>query len=454
MDRLSILFQKLFPTHAWLDPMSRNLFSIAFVLLCIASESFAQHADWPQWRGPHRDGHAAPQELLKSWPKNGPPLKWQYENAGRGYSTLTIAGDRAYTLGSDETGCFAICLDVNNGSKIWQTNVGKASQSGDYNHGWGGGPRSSITIDGGQLFGTSDLGVVFALDQNSGELQWSVDLVKQYGSKVPVWGYSESPLVDGDRVVVTPGGKHFMVALKRGSGEEVWRTPMILEKEDYIVPQYVSPIKAGVDGVTFYVTASKPGLFAFDTTTGEQVFSDDTTGNKVAVIPTPIIVENQLYHTSDYGAGNSFFKMSAGEDGKIVLDEVYHLEGKTMRNHHGGVVLVDGVIYGFSKIDGGVWMAQDLETGDVLWKEKAGRNKSGSIAFADGRLYCYNDKDGTCLLVKPSPAGWEAVGGVKLPSMTGLERDKGAIWAHPVIANQTLFIRDQDLIFAFDITAK
>ena len=433
----------------------RYLLAICFAVSQLTlSDAIAQHADWPQWRGPQRDGHAAPQTLLSSWPKNGPALKWKYEATGRGYSTVTTSGNRLYTLGANDEECFVLCLDANSGTKIWQTTVGKASTSKDYNHGWGGGPRSTLTIDNGQLFSMTDRGVVFALEQESGKLQWSVDLVQQYNSKVPVWGYSESPLVDGDRVVVTPGGKKFMVGMDRNSGEEVWATPEIENPDDYILPQYVSTMKGDVDGITFYVTASKAGLFAYDATTGKEVFSDETTGNRVAVIPTPVLTGNLLYHTSDYGAGNSLFRFSAKPDGTLDAEEVYHLEGKTMRNHHGGVVLVDGVIYGFSKIDGGIWMAQDFQTGETLWKQKAGRNKSGAIAFADGRLYCYNDKDGTCMLVQPSRDSWQAMGGVKLPSMTKLDRDKGAIWAHPVIANQTLFIRDQDMLFAFDIAAK
>ncbi|MEM9369373.1 MAG: polyvinylalcohol dehydrogenase, partial [Planctomycetota bacterium] len=137
--------------------------------------------------------------------------------------------------------------------------------------------------------------------------------------------------------------------------------------------------------------------------------------------------------------------------GGIEADQVYHLDGKTMMNHHGGVVLIDGVIYGFTKANGGAWMAQELDSGDTLWEERLRPNKSGSIAYADGRLYCYNDKDGSLILVQPSRESWQPRGKLTLPRQTDLPRDRGAIWAHPVIANQTLFIRDQDLIFAYDI---
>lgn len=429
--------------------LTPSILASCLAMLASCSIADAGDTDWPQWRGPHRDGHAAKQDLLDSWPAAGPKLSWQFENAGRGYSAMAIANGYLYTLGSGADDCYAICLNVQSGKQQWKTSVGPASKPGDYNHGWGGGPRSTPTVDGDQLFVTTDLGQVAALSLDSGDVQWTVDIVKKYGGDVPVWGYSESPLVDGDRVVVTPGGSNFMVALNRSSGEMVWQSKGVSAPV-----QYASPIKGTIGSSTFYVTASKPGLLAFDTTTGQKVFSDDSTGNKVAVIPTPVLSGNQLYHTSDYGAGNTLLNLSPGDGGKINVESVYHLADKTMRNHHGGVVLVDGVIYGCTKVNGGVWMAQDLQSGQVLWQEKVGRNKSGSICYADGKLYCYNDKDGSCVLVDPSDKKWTSKGQLTLPRETQLPRDKGAIWAHPVIANQMLFIRDQDLIFAYDIAAK
>ena len=296
------------------------------------------------------------------------------------------------------------------------------------------------------MFVLTDVGVAAALSKADGKLIWSVDLVDVYGGKIPTWGYSESPLVDGDRVIVTPGEANFMVGLDRKDGEKIWAS------QDVNAPaQYVSPIKATLENKSFYVTASKPGLFAFDVDSGKMLFSDASTGNGVAVIPTPIVSGYDLYHTSDYGAGNTLLKLRGEATAGVVANSVYHLDDKTMRNHHGGVVLVDGVIYGFTKANGGTWMAQDLATGETLWEEKIRRNRSGSIAYADGRLYCYNDEDGTLYLVEPNREGWESTGMLTLPQKTKLARDKGAIWAHPVIADGMLIIRDQDLIFAYDI---
>ncbi|MGI9474680.1 MAG: PQQ-binding-like beta-propeller repeat protein [Rubripirellula sp.] len=428
--------------------MNRSLIRLIFAsaLIPCTTSALAENADWPQWRGTSRNGHAAPQELMQSWPEGGPSVRWSFEDAGVGYSTVAVVDGRLYTLGANEENCFAICLDMKDGSLVWKRDFARASTSDDYNHGWGGGPRSTPTVNGDQVFVLSDVGILAGLDKATGDVQWKTDLVTEHGGKIPVWGYSDSPLVDESRVVVTPGESKFMVAVDRSNGKEVWRS-----KGVDAPAQYVSIMKGRVGETDYYVTANKEGLVAFDCVRGEKLFSDPTTGNGVAVIPTPILEGNQLYHTSDYGAGNTLLDLSSEGQGSIKADSVYHLNAKTMQNHHGGVVLVEGTIYGFTKANGGAWMAQDMESGETLWDERIKPNKSGSICYADGRLYCYNDKEGTVFLVEPSREGWLRKGDLKIPRQTKIPRNKGAIWAHPIVADQTLIIRDQDLIYAFDI---
>lgn len=421
------------------------LLALALVLFSSAN-LLAEQADWPQWRGPNRDGHAAPQKLMKSWPDGGPNVRWSFEDAGVGYSTVAVVDSKLYTLGASGEKCFALCLDMTDGSVVWKRDFSRASTSDDYNHGWGGGPRSTPTVDGGQVFVLSDIGVLASLDRKTGEQQWSVDLVRDHGGKIPVWGYSDSPLVDGQRVVVTPGESKFLLAVDRNSGKEVWRSQGVEG-----AAQYVSVMKGRVGDTDFYVTANKSGVVAFDPANGQQLFANASTGNNVAVIPTPILEQDTLYHTSAYGAGNTRLVLSSEGQGTVKAEQAYHLTGKSMENHHGGVVLVDETIFGFTKANGGSWMAQDLATGETLWDERIRPNKSGSISYADGRLYCYNDKDGTVYLVEPSREGWKPRGSLKIPRQTEIPRDRGAIWAHPIVADQTLIIRDQDLIYAFDI---
>ncbi|MEM6691589.1 MAG: PQQ-binding-like beta-propeller repeat protein [Planctomycetota bacterium] len=384
--------------------------------------------------------------MLKAWPEGGPKLAWSYKASGTGYSACAVSGGRVYTLGAQGEDTFCVCLESESGKELWKTNVGRASVLVDYNLGWGGGPRSTPTVDGNDVFATTDLGIVFRINRQTGELIWKADLVGDFNGKVPTWGYSDSPLIDGDRVIVTPGGDNFMVALDRSSGKKVWGSVGVSE-----IAQYVSIMKGKVDNQDFYLTANKSGLLAVSPLSGEKLFGNDATGNDVAVVPTPVIFGDYVYHTSAYNAGNVLLSLKASDSG-IDSEELYHETGKTMLNHHGGVVLVDGVIYGTTKAESGAWMAQDVMTGEVLWSHKIGRNKSGSIAYADGRLYCYNDRDGSCYLVEPSRDGFQSKGSVALPQQTDIPRNKGAIWAHPVVADGKLIIRDQDLIFAFDVS--
>lgn len=414
----------------------------------IAPFASAEDTDWFQWRGPARDGQAAPQSLLQSWPEGGPKLKWSFKTAGLGYSTPSVSNGRLYTMGQRGEDCVAICLDAATGSELWVTRIDRGTKKGDYLTEWGGGPRSSPTVDGDLVYLLSDLGELTCLKTSDGSKVWSVNFVSDLGGKVPQWGYSESVLIDGNRVVGTPGGENFMVAFNKTTGERIWTSKGFDDGA-----QYVSIMKMKVGSVPLYVTASKKGLVAFNVDNGEHQFTSPKTGNNVAVIPTPIIAGDEIYHSSAYNAGNTLLKLVANGT-NVDMEQRYHFDKESMQNHHGGYVLHNGTIFGFSNSLRGVWMAQDLKSGEVIWSKKIGNGKSGSIAMADGLLYCYDDADGICYLVEPSKEGWKELGQVKLPEQTSTDRGRGAIWAHPIISNQTLFIRDQELIYAYDISRK
>lgn len=428
-------------------PTRASLVGLLAVLL-IASAALGQSGDWPQWRGPNRDGHADEQALLQTWPEGGPRLAWTFRDCGTGYSAFSVVGDRLFTMGLKDGQCCVICINARSGEAIWQTPIAPAAGEDDYLHGWGGGPRSTPTIDGDRAFALTDNGVIACLKTADGSVVWKASLTKDFGGTIPKWGYSESPLVDGQRIVVTPGGKNFMVGLDRNTGKQIWASSGF-ESE----AQYVSAIKHSIDGVTFYVTAAKPGLIAFDVETGYKVFEDTATANNVAVIPTPIVTGKRVYHTSAYDAGNTLIELSKAAGGTLQVKPIYSLSksDKSMENHHGGVVLVDGIIYGFTKTNRGNWMAQDFKTGKTLWMDPMGKTRSGAITYADGRLYCYGDQDGSVVLLQPSHEGPIVKGRLELPEQTSIDRGKGAIWTHPVVAGQMLFLRDQDLLFAFNI---
>jgi outer membrane protein assembly factor BamB len=423
---------------------STRYLTTLFILL-MGSVALAEANSWYQWRGPNRDGHAAPQKLLKEWPAGGPKLTWSAKNLGMGFSASSIANGKLYTMGTYKDQCHVVCLDAKTGMLLWEQAIDGTASEKSYLTGWGAGPRSTPTIAGEFLYALSDLGALACLKASDGSKVWSTNLVEDFGGSIPKWGYSESVLIDGDRLIVMPGGKNFLIGLDAKSGKQLWGS-----KGVDMLAQYVSTIKANIGGKDMYITASEKGLLAFDVVSGELLFQNESTGNKTAVIPTPIVSGDIVYHVSAYGAGNAAVKVSV-QGSKVTAEQLYHNASKSMENHHGGVILHDKAIFGFSKTDGGVWMAQDLASGNVLWSQKIGKNKSGSIAFADGMIYCYNDTDGTCVLAEASREGWKQKGELTLPAQTEIPRGKGAIWAHPVISNGMLYIRDHDLMFAYSI---
>lgn len=421
------------------------------VTLIVVQFAFAipvlSQSDWPQWRGADRDGKASTQSLLKKWPDKGPALAWSFGNAGVGYSSVAVEGSRLYTMGKRDDENLLICLDANTGTELWKSVIGPACKGNEYSTGWGDGPRGTPTIDGDFVYALCDLGTLGCFRKADGSKVWAGQSVADFGGSIPKWGYSESPLIDGDRIIFTPGGKEFLVGLNNKSGKKEWASKLSA------TAQYASIIRHEFSGVPVYLTASEQGLVGIHCQSGELLFNNEATGNGTAVIPTPIVSGDIVYHSSGYKAGNAAVRVTVKGD-KLAIEQLYHMTKESMENHHGGFVLHDGAVFGFSRAFRGVWMAQDLESGKVLWSKKVGKANSGSIAFADGLLYCYDDQDGVCYLAEASREGWKELGKVALPEMTTIDRQRGAIWAHPVIANQKLFIRDQEKIFAFDISEK
>ncbi len=397
---------------------------------------------WPQWGGPNRDHKSLATGLMQTWPASGPKLVWSFDQAGRGFSAPAVANGRLFLLGADDENNFVLCLDASTGKTIWRTKLSPIVSPDAYNHGWGGGPRSTPTVvRENMVLVLDDAGNLANLDAGSGKIQWKVNLVKNFGGSIPKWGYSESPLVDGDRVIVCPGGPKFLVALDLVTGTQR------LASTGYNKPaHYVSVMKHSVQGVDSYVTASESGLVAFSAADGRVLWTNAVTGNGTATIPTPIIQNQFVYHTSNYGAGCVLVEVERDGDG-LKANERY--ANKVMVNHHGGVVMVDGLLFGHKRQGG--FVCQDWKSGEMLWNNRLSGDDSSSVAFADGRLYVYGDGTGTCYLVEPNASKWSEVGKLKLPAQSKLDRLKGKIWTHPVIAEGKLFLRDLDLIYAFDV---
>jgi outer membrane protein assembly factor BamB len=416
--------------------MTRRWQWVIAVFLCALAVSAA---DWPQWRGPHRDDISADTGLLKHWPKGGPPLRWTYTNAGVGYSGPAIVGDRLYIMGGRGNTEFVIALSVSTGKQVWSTPIGEC-----FRNPYGDGPRGTPTIDGQFLYALGGQGELVCLDTTSGRKVWHINLKKDLGGQMMSgWGYTESPVVDGDRLICTPGGNRGTVAcLDKMTGKVQWRSTELKDPACYS-----SLTVDELNGVRQFVVTTAKGVAGLAVDGGRLLWRYNRPEFATAVIPTAIERDNYVYSVAGYTAGCDLIKITRDSQG-FTPQKVYHL--KDMDNKHGGVVLVGDYLYGYTDHERGAWACQELRTGKIQWREERKLGK-GSLTFADGHLYCYTERDGTVGLVEATPEGFKEDGRLSIPRETTLRKQKGGIWTHPVVANGRLFLRDQDLVFCYDL---
>lgn len=390
--------------------------------------------DWPQWQGVDRDGKSKETGLLAAWPKEGPPLAWQATGLGDGFSTPSIAAGRIYAMGNREKKEYVVCLDENGGKEIWATLLGPGK-------GGGGdpGPRCTPTVDGELLYALGRGGALVCLQAADGKEVWRREMKKDFGGRVGGWEYSESPLVDGAKLIVTPGGTGATIAaLDKKTGATLWQTPI----PDDPHAEYSSVIAADILGTRQYIQFLNRSVVGVSAEDGKYLWSYAKPANKTANCSTPIYFDGHVFAASAYGNGGGLTKLS--KDGELFRsDEVYFT--KQMKNHHGGMVLVDGYLYGS---DEGQLTCLEFKTGAVKWQAR--QPGKGSIAFADGRLYYRNEGGkGQVFLVEANPEKYVEQGRFEQP-----ERTKLPSWAHPVIANGKLYLRDQDVLLCFDVKQK
>lgn len=403
------------------------------VLVCLLTHA-AQSADWPQWRGPDRTDVSQETGLLKSWPEGGPAKLWMNSDVGLGYSGMSVVGDTLYTMGSREDKEYLIAVNVRDGSEKWSAEIG-----GLLSNGWGNGPRGTPTVEGDRIYALGGKGTLVCAAAADGNVLWKVELVDQLGGKIPNWGYTESVLIDGDKVICTPGGKEgALAALQKESGEVLWRSKDFTEGA-----QYASVIVADHNGQRQYIQLTMKKLAGVDARSGDLLWSVDWPG-QTAVIPTPIYRDGMVYVTSGYGVGCMLVKLLPDHQTEVVY------QNKTMKNHHGGVVLIGNHLYGHS--DGPGWTCQDLLSGEAVWSER--KLGKGSLTSADGLLYLFEEQKGEVALIEASTEGYKEHGLFTLEPQTTKRSERGRIWTHPTIANGRLYLRDQELLFCFDIQAK
>jgi outer membrane protein assembly factor BamB len=384
--------------------------------------------DWPQWRGPRRDGVSAERGLLKAWPENGPPLAWKTTGAGQGYSSFAVAGGRVYTLGAREDREHVVAFDAASGKRLWDAPHGRR-----FSNDRGDGPRGTPTVDGTRVYAFGASGDLTALDAASGKVAWTVNVIRDFGGQNITWGLSESPLIAGDRIIVSPGGPgSSVVALNKADGKLIWKT-------EADRAGYSSAVLHELGGIRQAIVFTGQRALGVNIANGRVLWSYDRVANRVANIATPIVRGNHVFLSSDYGTGAALLRLTAAGGG-ITAEEVYFT--REMRNHHASSVLVGDHLYGFSSA---ILTAMRFDTGEVAWRDRS--VGKGSLVHADDRLYLFSER-GVVALAQASPEGYREHGRFSL--------DTGSLptWSHPVVSNGTLFLRDQDTVYAYDVRGK
>ena len=415
--------------------VTRNRMAVvAAVILTVSGAATA--ADWPQWRGPKRDGISEEKGLLKQWPEKGPALLWQVDGAGGGYSTPSVVGERLYLMGSRGIEQeFVQARAVADGKELWTVVIGKVGnpdQRPPYP-----GARSTPTVDGELLYALGSDGDLVCMEAATRKVRWKKNLRRDFGGAPGTWAYSESPLVDGDRVVVTPGGPDAaMVALNKADGEVVWKGKVPGGDK----AGYASVIVAEAAGKRQYVQFMEKGVAGFDAGTGEFLWRYDATAKgSPANIPTPVAQGDYVYSGTNMGGGG-LAKLTAKNNG-VMAEQVYF--NKKLPVAIGGAVVIDGHLYGTTN---SAMMCVELVSGKEKWSERG--IGAASVLYADGRLYLHGE-NGEVALVEPSPEGYREKGRFTPPGAP--ERGNSKAWAYPVVANGRLYVRELGKVWCYDV---
>jgi outer membrane protein assembly factor BamB len=404
-----------------------SIICATLMLLCL--DAAAQTAgDWPQWRGPNRDGISKETGLMKQWPAEGPPLAWKAKGAGGGYSSFAVTGGRMYTMGLRGDREFVIAFDTATGKEVWAM-----AHGGAFRNDRGDGPRGTPTVDGDKLYALGGDGDLSCLETRTGRVVWTMNILKKFGGSNITWGISESPLVIGEKVLVNAGGPGAsIVALKKTDGSLIW-------KSQSDAAGYSSGIPVQLGGKTQVVFFTSRRAVGLDINDGRLLWEYPRAANNVANAATPIARGNRVFISSDYGTGAGLVELKTDAKG-MTAAEIYFT--KDMRNHHSSSVLIGDHLYGFSS---SILTAMRFDTGEIAWRDRS--VGKGSLVFADGHLYCLSE-NGVVGLVEATPEAYREKGRFRIP------QDNLPTWSHPVVAGGRLYLRDQDTIYAYDIRQK
>ena len=405
--------------------------------LTFAEDSLGQ---WNQWRGPNRDGISTEKGLLESWPEQGPAVAYSVKGLGKGMASVAIADGKIITMGNKDGNTQVVCLDQKNGEIEWSTPFTPAKSD----------PNCSPTVDlaSGLIYALSNDGVLVCCKLDGGEVVWQTSFTKDFGGKIESsWGYSESPLVDGDALICSPGATDAMVvALNKKTGEVIWKGKAPEGKlRGNDGAGYSSVIISNAAGVKQYVQLIGHGIVSYDAKTGSLLWNYDRVANRTANIPTPIAKDNYIFCSTGYDDGGTALLEISKKGSKLAAKEIYYKTNKELQNHHGGMIMIGDYVYMGHGHNNGFPACVEWKTGKNLWDKARGAGTgSAAIVVAEGKLY-FRYQDSTMALIDTSKDKYVLISKFKLPT------HNGESWPHPVIAGGKLFIRDQDELVCFKI---
>jgi outer membrane protein assembly factor BamB len=419
---------------------------LAVLTIIIASPSPATaQPDWPRFRGPQCDGICTETGLLQELPEDGPELLWQMKGCGTGYSSITIVDGTIYTMGDrgdgDQRAQYAIAFDLESRNERWATRVGPPHSDG---------PRCTPTVDGDLVFVLGTSGDLMCLESDSGKVRWQKNMADDVGGKMmSVWKWSESPLVDGDKLVCTPGVPDAgLVALDKKTGDVIWKTRLPdLGNSGKDGAGYTSMVAADIDGVRQYVTIIGRGAVGVSAADGKLLWNYNRIANRVANIPSPIVRDNYVFVTTSYKTGSALLKLSRNGT-EFDVEEVYFLDPKGFENHHGGVVLVGDYLYGGDGQNSGVPVCLEFLTGEIKWKEREWTREtraggSAAVLYADGNLIFRYERGALVAVIAATPDEFRVKGVFRAAF------EQGKAWAHPVIHDGKLYLRTNDVLMCY-----
>ncbi len=401
---------------------------IPLFILTLAFESVA--GNWPQWRGPNRDGVNPEKGLANQWPEAGPKLLYKATGVGGGFSSVVIADGTLYTLGDLNDACYLFALDLK-GKHKWKARVGAPQGHRGYP-----GPRSTPTVSGGHVYCLGQHGDLVCVS-TAGKEVWRTNIQTDHGGKMMSgWRWSESPLVDDGNVIVTPGGgKGAVLALNAKTGKPAWRC------EDWQDSAgYSSLIIREIGGIKQYLQLTGRSVAGIDASNGKLLWRADRPG-RTAVVSTPIYHEGHLFVSSAYNVGCNGFEVQYKNNRFSATETYKHAGSVGMANHHGGVIRVGDYVYGSN---GNALSCIRLADGKVMWNERSAGK--GAIVVADSKIILRTER-GPVSMVKLTPNAYEEVSRFNQP-----ERSRAKAWAHPVVLDGKLYLRDQDNLFVYDVS--